>query len=66
MSKTLAESAAEILNASMNAGKEPAATIPAEVEDLGGATNDNPAGNAVGAASSAKRKEATTRLLPNN
>jgi hypothetical protein len=58
MSKTLAESAAEILNASMNAGKEPAATIPAEVEDLGGATNDNPAGNAVGAASSAKRKEA--------
>jgi len=58
MSKTLAESAAEILNASMNAGKEPAATIPAEVEDLGGATHDNPAGNAVGAASSAKRKEA--------
>ena len=58
MSKTLAESAAEILKASMNAGKEPAATMPAEVEDLGGATNDNPAGNAVGSAAAAKKKEA--------
>jgi hypothetical protein len=58
MSKTLAESAAEILNASMNAGKEPAATMPTEVEDLGGATNDNPAGNAFGSVAAAKKKEA--------
>jgi hypothetical protein len=59
MSKTLAESAAEILKASMNAGKEPAATPPpTEVEDLGGATNDNPAGNAFGSVAAAKKKEA--------
>lgn len=56
MSKTLAESAAEILAASMNAGKEPAATMPAEVEDLGGTTNDNPSGTPIGAAASAKMK----------
>jgi len=38
MSKTLSESAAEILKASMNAGKEPAAKLPAEMDDLGGQT----------------------------
>ncbi len=38
MAKTLSESAAEILKASMNAGKEPAHTLPAEMDDLGGQT----------------------------
>lgn len=38
MAKTLSESAAEILKASMNAGKEPMQTLGAEVNDLGGAT----------------------------
>jgi hypothetical protein len=38
MAKTLSESAAEILKASMNAGKEPAAKLPGEMEDLGGQT----------------------------
>ena len=58
MSKTLAESAAEILNASLNASKEPAAKMPTEVEDLGGETNDTPGGNAFGAVAAAKKKEA--------
>ena len=58
MSKTLAESAAEILKASMSAGKEPAATMPTEVEDLGGETNDTPGGNAFGAVAAAKMKTA--------
>lgn len=49
MAKTLSESAAEILNASMKtAGKEPVAKVDAEVEDLGGATTENPGGNEVG------------------
>ena len=57
MAKTLSESAAEILKASMNAGKEPAAVLPAEVQDLGGQTpTELP--SAVGAAASAKVKEA--------
>lgn len=57
MSKTLAESAAEILKASqMNAGKEPVATMSPEVEDLGGSTTDDPAGLSTGAAASAKMK----------
>jgi len=38
MSKTLSESAAEILKASMNAQKDPAAKLPAEMDDLGGQT----------------------------
>jgi hypothetical protein len=38
MAKTLSESAAEILKASMNAGKEPAAKLPGEMDDLGGQT----------------------------
>lgn len=57
MAKTLSESAAEILKASMNAGKEPAATLPAEVEDLGGQTPETQS-TAIGAAASAKMKEA--------
>ena len=38
MSKTLSESAAEILKASMSAAKEPAHKLPAEMDDLGGQT----------------------------
>jgi hypothetical protein len=41
MSKTLSESAAEILRASMNAGKEPMQSLNATVNDLGGATPDD-------------------------
>lgn len=59
MSKTLAESAAEIIAASKaNAGKEPAAKLPAEVQDLGGVTLTNAQGNAIGAAAAAKVAEA--------
>jgi hypothetical protein len=64
MSKTLAESAAEILKASMSAGKEPAATMSPEVEDLGGATNDNPAGLSTGATASSKMKMAAKPGAP--
>ena len=42
MAKTLSESAAEILNASIGKNQEPAATLGAETEDLGGATTENP------------------------
>ena len=38
MSKTLSESAAEILKASMSAAKDPAQKLPAEMDDLGGQT----------------------------
>jgi hypothetical protein len=49
MAKTLSESAAEILKASMNAGKEPAQKMNAEMEDLGGATpTDDYSGNGHG------------------
>ena len=48
MAKTLSESAAEILKASMSAGKEPMQKMPGEVQDLGGATTANPGGNEVG------------------
>ena len=41
MSKTLSESAAEILKASMNAGKEPMQALNAPVNDLGGATPED-------------------------
>ena len=65
MSKTLAESAAEILKASMSAsGKEPAATMSPEVVDLGGSTNDNPSGLSTGAAASAKMKMAVKPGAP--
>lgn len=49
MGKTLAESAAEILAASMGAGKEPSTTVGGAV-DLGGATTENPGGEGVGSA----------------
>jgi hypothetical protein len=41
MAKTLSESAAEILKASMTAGKEPMQKMPAEVQDLGGQTPES-------------------------
>jgi hypothetical protein len=58
MSKTLSESAAEILQASMSsAGKEPAQVMPAEVQDLGGQTpTELP--SAIGAAAAANVKVA--------
>ena len=57
MSKTLSESAAEILKASMNAGKEPAQSLPAEIDDLGGQTPEQ-LPTAIGAKASADMKEA--------
>ena len=49
MSKTLSESAAEILKSTLaSAGKEPAQKLPGEEEDLGGATETDPAGGEVG------------------
>jgi hypothetical protein len=49
MSKTLSESAAEILKASLaSVSKEPAQKLPGEEEDLGGATETDPAGGEVG------------------
>ena len=48
MSKTLSESAAEILKASMNAQKDAAAKLPSEMDDLGGSTKEKPEGDDVG------------------
>lgn len=48
MSKTLSESAAEILKASMSAAKEPAKKLPAEMDDLGGSSTTKPEGDEVG------------------
>lgn len=48
MSKSLSESAAEILKASMNADKEAAKKLPAEMDDLGGSTLEKPEGDDVG------------------
>lgn len=47
MAKTLSESAAEILNASIGMNQDPATLIAAEIVDLGGATHDDPAGTIV-------------------
>jgi hypothetical protein len=58
MSKTLSESAAEILKASMNAQKDPAAKLPGEMDDLGGSTNTKPEGDDVGKKAAADAKEA--------
>jgi hypothetical protein len=58
MSKTLSESAAEILRASMNAGKEPMQTLPTQMDDLGGTTNEKPEGDEVGKKAAAATKEA--------
>jgi len=57
MSKTLSESAAEILKASMNAGKEPAQVMAADMQDLGGQTPEQ-LPTAIGAAASANMKPA--------
>lgn len=58
MTKSLSESAAEILKASMNAGKEPMQKLPAQEDDLGGSTNEKPEGENVGAKAAAAVKEA--------
>jgi hypothetical protein len=59
MTKSLSESAAEILKASLaSAGKEPAAKLPGEEEDLGGETNEVPDGGDVGKKASASVKQA--------
>ena len=48
MAKTLSESAAEILKASMNAAKDPMQKPEGEMVDLGGTTHDKPEGTEVG------------------
>jgi hypothetical protein len=58
MTKSLSESAAEILKASMNAGKEPMQKLPAQEDDLGGSTNETPEGDEVGKKAAAAVKEA--------
>lgn len=58
MTKSLSESAAEILKASMNAGKEPMQKLPAQEDDLGGSTNEKPEGDEVGKKAAAAVKEA--------
>ena len=59
MAKSLSESAAEILKASIaGAGKEAAAKLPSAEEDLGGATVTDPAGGEVGKKAAASVKEA--------
>jgi len=57
MSKTLSESAAEILKASMSAAKEPASKLPAEIDDLGGQTPTT-APSDIGKKAAADAKEA--------
>ena len=59
MSKTLSESAAEILKASMNAQKDAAAKLPGEMDDLGGATTETPEGGEVGKKVAAAAGEAS-------
>ena len=57
MAKTLSESAAEILKASMSsAGKEPMVKLPAEEEDLGGEHQDGTV-DAIGATAAADMKQ---------
>ena len=57
MAKTLSESAAEILKASMaSAGKEPMVKLPAEEEDLGGEHQDGTV-DAIGAKAAADMKQ---------
>jgi hypothetical protein len=59
MSKSLSESAAEILRASVSsAAKETAQKLPNAEEDLGGATTENPNGGDVGKKSAAGVKDA--------
>ena len=59
MTKSLSESAAEILKASMNAGKEPIQTLPVQMDDLGGTTDEKPEGDEVGKKAAATVKAAT-------
>ena len=58
MAKTLSESAAEILKASMNAAKDPMQKPEGEVQDLGGVTHDAPDGGDVGKKAAAAVGEA--------
>jgi len=59
MTKSLSESAAEILKASLaSASKEQAAKLPGEEEDLGGETNEVPDGGDVGKMAAASVKQA--------
>lgn len=58
MIKTLAESAAEILKQSIAASKKDTDEATNQAIDLGGATNDNPGGDAVGSAAASTVKEA--------
>jgi len=59
MTKSLTESAAEILRASVaSAGKEPTSKLPGAEEDLGGATETQPDGGDVGKKAAAGVKEA--------
>ena len=48
MTKTLSESAAEILKASMSAAKEAAKKLPGEMDDLGGSSTSKPEGDEIG------------------
>jgi len=59
MTKSLSESAAEILRASVaSAGKEPTKKLPGAEDDLGGATETQPDGGDVGAKAAAGVKQA--------
>jgi len=59
MAKTLSESAAEILQASIaTKQEEPQQVVNAGVQDLGGATTENPGGEGVGSAAAAGVAEA--------
>ena len=59
MTKTLSESAAEILKASLaSANREPSKKLPGEEDDLGGATETNPEGGDVGTKAAAGVKQA--------
>jgi hypothetical protein len=59
MAKTLSESAAEILKASMNAAKDPMQKPEGEMVDLGGATTETPDGGEVGKKVAAAAGEAS-------
>lgn len=61
--RTLAEAAAEILNASKtSAPAESPNKLPGEVVDLGGSTNENPAGDEIGKKAAANANKAPARL----
>jgi len=61
--RTLAEAAAEILSSSQkNAPAEGPSKLPGEVVDLGGSTNENPAGDEIGKKAAANANKAPARL----